>query len=97
MTLARPGARPSMRRRPQKPGNSNLNRDSNAVRASVFETALELGITPDSTVANWIFNAPLEGQIEEEEEEELDTQDRRNVERENATQDSVCLFLRVLI
>ena len=41
--------------------------DSNIVRASVLEAALELGVAHNSTVANWIFNSPLT-----EESEELD-------------------------
>ena len=45
------------------------NRDSNLVRASVLDAALQLGFGgPNSTVANWIFNNPLE----EEEEEPSD-------------------------
>ncbi|KAF9220598.1 hypothetical protein BS17DRAFT_308002 [Gyrodon lividus] len=53
------------RRRPQ-----NSNRNSNIVRASVLETALELGVAQNSTVANWIFNNPL---AEEPEEEQFDS------------------------
>lgn len=43
-------------------------RDSNMVRASVLDAALELGFGgPNSTVANWMFNSPV---LEEEEEQE---------------------------
>ncbi|KAF9236768.1 hypothetical protein BU15DRAFT_76594 [Melanogaster broomeanus] len=52
---------PNARRRPPK-----ANRNSNIVRASVLETALELGITQNSTVANWIFSNPLAEEPEEE-------------------------------
>jgi hypothetical protein len=41
------------------------------VRASVLDAALQLGFGgPNSTVANWIFNNPLD---EEEEPEEVST------------------------
>ncbi|KAH7886751.1 hypothetical protein F5I97DRAFT_1045041 [Phlebopus sp. FC_14] len=51
---------PQVRRRQPNSGvGAWSNRDSNAVRASVLETALELGIAQNSTVANWIFNTPL--------------------------------------
>ncbi|KAL4071914.1 hypothetical protein J3A83DRAFT_4516096 [Scleroderma citrinum] len=43
----------------------SANRDSSAVRASVLQTALELGIAQNSTVANWIFNSPLKEEPEE--------------------------------
>lgn len=42
-----------------------INRDSNALRASVLETALQLGIGNNSTVANWMFNNSLE-EVDEE-------------------------------
>lgn len=54
---------PQVRRR-TKLRSSGVRPDSNVVRASVFETALELGIH-NSTVANWIFNSPLPEEIEE--------------------------------
>ncbi|KAG1772070.1 hypothetical protein EDD22DRAFT_1020989 [Suillus occidentalis] len=54
---------PQVRRRPTK-FRSGVRPDSNVVRASVFETALELGIH-NSTVANWIFNSPLPEEVEE--------------------------------
>ncbi|KIK77347.1 hypothetical protein PAXRUDRAFT_835010 [Paxillus rubicundulus Ve08.2h10] len=57
------------RRRPPK-----LNRQSNVVRASVLETALELGIAQNSTVANWIFNNPL-AEESEEVQSDLDNHD----------------------
>lgn len=55
---------PQVRRRPTKFRSSGVRRDSSIVRASVFETALELGIQ-NSTVANWIFNSPLPEEVEE--------------------------------
>lgn len=55
---------PQVRRRPTKL-MSRVGPESNLVRASVLEAALELGITQSSTVANWIFNSPL---IEESDE-----------------------------
>ncbi|KAF8811327.1 hypothetical protein BYT27DRAFT_7253035 [Phlegmacium glaucopus] len=42
-------------------------RESNALRASILDTALELGIGGNSLVADWMFNNPL---VEEPEEEE---------------------------
>ncbi|TFK51288.1 hypothetical protein OE88DRAFT_1527669 [Heliocybe sulcata] len=44
---------------------SNVNRDSNMVRASILNTALELGVGRNRTVTNWMFNG-----IDEEDEEE---------------------------
>jgi hypothetical protein len=50
-------------------GSADLaNRDSNALRASVLDTALQLGVGSNSTIANWMFNNVLE-----EEEEEVST------------------------
>ena len=34
-------------------------RDSNALRASIYDTALELGIGSNSLVTNWMFDGPL--------------------------------------
>ncbi|KAG2368443.1 hypothetical protein BDR07DRAFT_71307 [Suillus spraguei] len=55
---------PQVRRRPTKLRSPGVRPDSNIVRASVFETALELGIH-NSTVANWIFNSPMPEEVEE--------------------------------
>ncbi|KAI6107640.1 hypothetical protein EDD16DRAFT_88724 [Pisolithus croceorrhizus] len=52
-----------------------LSRDSNAIRASVLETALELGIVQNPLVANRIFNSPLE-----EEPEVLQQESSNNAE-----------------
>lgn len=41
-------------------------RESNALRASILDTALELGIGSNSLVADWMFNNPLTEEIEEE-------------------------------
>ncbi|KAG1745071.1 uncharacterized protein EDB91DRAFT_173623 [Suillus paluster] len=56
---------PQVRRRPTKLTPSGVRPNSNVVRASVLETALELGIAHSSTVANWIFNSPLPEELEE--------------------------------
>jgi len=42
--------------------------NSNVVRASVLETALELGIAHNSTFANWMFNTSLPEEPEEPED-----------------------------
>ncbi|KAG6337182.1 hypothetical protein ID866_1896 [Astraeus odoratus] len=55
----------SARRRQTKSRIGSANRDSNAVRASVLQTALELGIAQNPTVANWIFNNPLDEEPED--------------------------------
>jgi hypothetical protein len=52
--------------------NTNAHRDSNALRASVLDAALELGIG-NKTMANWIFN-PVNEDEEEEEEVRHDSQ-----------------------
>ena len=46
---------------PPPSSSSNLagSRDSNALRASILDTALELGIGSSSVVTNWMFNNPL--------------------------------------
>lgn len=46
------------------------NRTSNALRASVLDVALELGIGNNNTVTNWMFNNSLE---EEDEVRETDS------------------------
>ncbi|KAG6840437.1 hypothetical protein C0991_006749 [Blastosporella zonata] len=48
-------------------GSPTDKRESNALRASVLDVALQLGIGNNSTVADWMFNNPLA----EEDEEEL--------------------------
>ncbi|KIJ67317.1 hypothetical protein HYDPIDRAFT_25783 [Hydnomerulius pinastri MD-312] len=70
---------PQARRRQPK-----TNRNSNAVRASVLETALELGITQNSTVANWIFNNPME-----EEPEDLEPETENDLEPEAEVEESI--------
>ncbi|KAG5725127.1 hypothetical protein E4T56_gene10233 [Termitomyces sp. T112] len=45
---------------------SSTNRESNALRASVLDVALELGIGHNSTVLNWMFNNSLTEEDEEE-------------------------------
>jgi hypothetical protein len=44
---------------------SDANRESNALRASVLDAALQLGIGHNSTVTNWMFNNTLEEEDEE--------------------------------
>ncbi|KNZ82313.1 hypothetical protein J132_00128 [Termitomyces sp. J132] len=44
---------------------SSTNRESNALRASVLDVALELGIGHNSTVLNWMFNNSLTEEDEE--------------------------------
>lgn len=56
---------PQVRRRPTRAKLPDSQRNSNAVRASVLETALELGFTQNSTVADWIFNNPLSEEPED--------------------------------
>ncbi|GLB42814.1 hypothetical protein LshimejAT787_1202630 [Lyophyllum shimeji] len=46
-------------------GSTSSNRDSNALRASVLDAALQLGIGTNSTVANWMFNNALPEEAEE--------------------------------
>ncbi|KAH8824948.1 hypothetical protein DL96DRAFT_151161 [Flagelloscypha sp. PMI_526] len=64
--LARPG-RPEPAVQPQ-PGEAK-SRDSNALRASVLDAALELGIGRNSTMTKWMFS----NAVAEEEEEEPQT------------------------
>jgi hypothetical protein len=54
-------ARP--RPRPNKVGASGP-RDSSAVRASVFEVAMDLGITSNNLVAEWMFSNTLQEEDE---------------------------------
>lgn len=62
-----------VRRRPTRAKHPDFQRDSHLVRASVLETALELGFAQNSTVADWIFNNPLSEEVEEH-HPQLDTQ-----------------------
>lgn len=41
------------------PSIQAASRDSNALRASILDTALELGIGTNSLVTDWMFNNPL--------------------------------------
>ena len=52
--------------RPQRADQSTESRSS-VLRASILESALELGVGTNRTVANWIFNA-----VDEEEEDETE-------------------------
>ncbi|KAF8639054.1 hypothetical protein AX17_001750 [Amanita inopinata Kibby_2008] len=63
-TVRTPGA-PSARPKAALTRKVSLNRESNALRASVLDVALELGLGTNSTVADWMFNNP----VKEEEEE----------------------------
>jgi hypothetical protein len=58
-----PIPRPSAVQSPTEP----VHRESRAIRASVLDVALELGLGANGTVANWMLNNSLE----EEEEEEV--------------------------
>lgn len=52
-------------------------RDSNAVRASVLDVAMQLGFgDPNSTVASWMFNPLAEA---DEEGEEAEAQEKEEV------------------
>ena len=50
--LSYPQARP----RPAHKQVEGVSRDSNSLRASVLDAALELGIGSNSLVADWMFN-----------------------------------------
>ncbi|KAJ7454759.1 hypothetical protein FB451DRAFT_653001 [Mycena latifolia] len=60
----RPTPRPTAGQAPTEPAN----RQSNALRASVLDAALELGFGANGTVANWMFNNALEEADEEDED-----------------------------
>ncbi|KAJ3523862.1 hypothetical protein NMY22_g11251 [Coprinellus aureogranulatus] len=51
------------RPRPNKVGASGP-RESNALRASVFDVAMELGITNNNLVAEWMFNNAVQEEDE---------------------------------
>jgi hypothetical protein len=44
---------------PSAPSNLASSRNSNALRASILHTALELGIGTNSVVTDWMFSNPL--------------------------------------
>ena len=44
---------------PSPPSNLASSRDSNALRASILDTALELGVGSNPLVTDWMFNNPL--------------------------------------
>ena len=50
---------PIPRQAPLVAKTSSSNRESNALRASVLDVALELGFGQNSTVMNWMFNNSL--------------------------------------
>ena len=54
--FARPRAAPS--------GKISINRESNALRASVMDIAMEIGLGTNGAVTDWVYNNP----INEEEE-----------------------------
>ncbi|KAJ7056565.1 hypothetical protein C8F01DRAFT_1233686 [Mycena amicta] len=62
----RPHARPTPVQAPSEP----VNRESNALRASVLDAAMELGFGSNKTVANWMFSNTLDEEEEEEVEED---------------------------
>ena len=49
----------------QSASNDAPSRDSNLVRASILDAALDLGYGSNSTVAKWMFENPLEEEDEE--------------------------------
>ncbi|KAJ7678497.1 hypothetical protein B0H17DRAFT_1078413 [Mycena rosella] len=61
---SKPTPRPSAAHSPTEP----VNRESNALRASVLDAALELGFGANGAVANWMFNNALEEEDEGDEE-----------------------------
>ncbi|KAF7303203.1 hypothetical protein MKEN_01284000 [Mycena kentingensis (nom. inval.)] len=63
-----PRSRPTLRPQPAQPSAEPVNRESNALRASVLDAALELGLG-NKTVANWMFNNALDEEEEEPDEE----------------------------
>jgi len=59
---------PQARPRPAHKQVEGVSRDSNTLRASVLDAALELGIGSNSLVADWMFNnAVLEEEGDENE------------------------------
>ncbi|KAJ7510417.1 hypothetical protein B0H11DRAFT_1187899 [Mycena galericulata] len=64
-TRPTPTPRPNASHSPIEP----VNRESNALRASVLDAALELGIGANGAVANWMFNNTLEEEDEEADED----------------------------
>ena len=54
-------------RRPAQTTILNANRHSDALRASVLDVALQLGIGTSRTVENWMFNSVDEDEEDEEE------------------------------
>ena len=68
-----PGTRPSRplvaNTSPTTTTTQTSNRESNALRASVLDAALLLGVGSNSTVTNWMFNNTTQ---EEDEAEEND-------------------------
>jgi hypothetical protein len=66
--------RPAPARRPvtdPHAGSAKTNRESNALRASVLDAALLLGVGTNSTVTNWIFNNTTQEEDEDEVEVEV--------------------------
>lgn len=69
-------ASPASFARPQRVDNNAENRGS-GLRASILESALELGFGSNRTVANWMFN-PV---AEEDEENDAEVRWQLRVER----------------
>ncbi|KAH9475032.1 hypothetical protein JR316_0012134 [Psilocybe cubensis] len=66
-TFPKPQAAVPRQQLPRPAGSSQPNaRESNALRASVLDAALELGIGSNSLVTDWMFNNPLAEEDEEE-------------------------------
>ncbi|TFK94537.1 hypothetical protein K466DRAFT_476317 [Polyporus arcularius HHB13444] len=62
-----PFARPT---RPPRPDQQDSENRGSLLRASILESALELGVGSNRTVANWIFN-PVDEEDEEEENQDI--------------------------
>ncbi|CAK5268641.1 unnamed protein product [Mycena citricolor] len=67
---ARPIPRAIPRPPPSKPVEPE-SRQSNALRASVLDVALELGFGTNGTISNWMFNNAVDEEVEEEPEDDV--------------------------
>lgn len=83
---------PQVRRRPTRAKLADSQRNSSVVRASVLETALELGFSQNSTVADWIFNNPLS-----EEPEHLHTEPDNGSEHDAKSEPAPDIMAEVCI
>ena len=72
-------ASPATFARPQRAEQAQPENRGSMLRASILESALELGVGSNRTVANWIFNPVEEGDEEEKKFVEGDVQRARQV------------------